>query len=80
MYITEVYFASIKTLFPFMFIKYIVGSLHLIALPSLVLFVKRDIRKAARETYVKKSTQNDSTEITFEQLQENLGIGVQPDM
>ena len=77
MYVTEVYFGSVKDIFPYMFIKYVVGCLHLIATPTLVLFVKRDIRLAARETYIKQSTQNDNTEITFEQLQENLGIGVQ---
>merc|ERR1712226_297001 len=77
MYITEVYFGTVNDIFPYMFIKYVVGCLHLIAVPTLVLFVKRDIRLAARETYIKKSTQNDNTELTFEQLQENLGIGVQ---
>ena len=77
MYVTEVYFGTVKDIFPYMFIKYVVGCLHLIACPTLVLFVKRDIRSAAKETYIKKSTQNDNAEITFEQLQENLGIGVQ---
>ena len=44
MYITEVYFGTVKDIFPYMFIKYVVGCLHLIAVPTLVLFVKRDIR------------------------------------
>ena len=56
MYITEVYFASIKTLFPFMLIKYCFGCAHLIVCPLCVLIVKRDIRSAAKDTYVKKST------------------------
>ena len=79
MYITEIYFGTVETMFPFIFFKYVVGCLHLIALPLFVLFVKRDIRHAARDTYIKKSTTDDN-ELTLQQLQENLGIGVNPDV
>ena len=76
MYITETYFAKTKTIFPFMLIKYCVGSLQLIISPLCVLLIKRDIRKGVSLSYTKGSTQNDETEITFEELQEHLGIGV----
>ena len=76
MYITETYFAHTKTIFPFMLIKYCVGSLQLIISPLCVLLIKRDIRRAVKRSYTQGSTQNDETEITFEELQEHLGIGV----
>ena len=76
MYITETCFAHTKTIFPFMLIKYCVGSLQLIISPLCVLLIKRDIRRAVKRSYTQGSTQNDETEITFEELQEHLGIGV----
>ena len=77
MYITEMYFANTKTIFLFMLMKYCVGSLQLIISPLCILLIKRDIRKAVKVSYTKGSTQNDETELTFEELQEHLGIGVQ---
>ena len=76
MYITETYFANTKTIFPFMLIKYCVGSLQLIISPLCILLIKRDIRRAVKVSYTKGSTQNDETEMTYEELQEHLGIGV----
>ena len=52
-----------------------VGCLHLVLVPFFILLIKRDIRRAAVATYVKTNT--DDGEITFEQLQEHVGIGVQ---
>ena len=63
MYITETYFAHTKTIFPFMLIKYCVGSLQLIISPLCVLLIKRDIRRAVKRSYTQGSTQNDETEI-----------------
>ena len=76
MYITETYFANTKTIFPFMLIKYCVGSLQLVISPLCILLVKSDIRRGVKISYTKGSTQNDETELTFEELQEHLGIGV----
>ena len=76
-YGTKVYLGSVRDIFPYVFIKYVVKRLPLIATPAPVLFAKRDICLAARETYIKQSIQNDSWKITCEQLQENLSIGVQ---
>lgn len=76
MYISEVYLADIGSLFAFMAFKYCFGCLHLILLPLLILAIRKDIRKAAVETYVRKTT--DPAEITMEQLQAHCGIGVQP--
>ena len=77
MYITEMYFANVKTIFPYMLIKYCVGSLQLVISPLCILLIKRDIRKGVKVSYTKGSTQNDEAELTYEELQEHLGIGVQ---
>lgn len=77
MYVTEVYLASIETHFAFMAFKYCFGCLHLVALPIAILVVRSDIRRAATEVYLKKSSPSDN-EITFEQLQTHIGIGVEP--
>lgn len=78
MYVTEEYMANVQSMFVFMSFKYCYGCLHLILLPFIILLVKKDIRQAAVATYVKTNTEDD--EITFEQLQEHVGIGVNPGM
>ena len=75
MYVTEEYLANAQSMFVFMSFKYCYGCLHLILLPFIILLMKRDIRRTAIATYVKTNT--DDGEITFEQLQEHVGIGVQ---
>ena len=40
--------------------------------------MKKDIRQAAISTYVKNNTED--TEITYEDIQKNVGIGVTPGM
>ena len=73
MIITEFYFADIETMFPFMLIKYGLGSMHLILSPACVLIIKRDIRKAAKDIYMKRNTQSeDAPDITIKELQERL--------
>ena len=74
MYVTEEYLVH-ESIFVFMSFKYCYGCLHLIFVPLCILIIKRDIRRAAVATYVKTNT--DDGEITFEQLQEHVGIGVQ---
>lgn len=78
MYVTEEYMANVQSMFVFMSFKYCYGCLHLILLPFIILLVKKDIRQAAIATYVKTNTEDG--EITFEQLQEHVGIGVNPGM
>ena len=77
MYIAEMYFANIKTIFSYMLIKYCVGSFQLLMSPLCLIVIKSDIRRGAKASYMKKSTQNDDRELTYEEIQEHLGIGVQ---
>ena len=55
----------------------IYGALHIVLLPLIVLIMKKDIRRAAVNTYV-KGKEDDSGEITFEQFQKETGMGVNP--
>jgi hypothetical protein len=74
MLITEFYFAEIETMFPFMLIKYCIGSMHLVLSPACVLIIKRDIRKASKDIYMKRTTKVEETQemITIKELQERL--------
>ena len=54
--ITELYFAEIETMFQFMLLKYCLGSMHLVLSPAYILLIKRDLRKAAKDIYMKRST------------------------
>merc|ERR1712117_663612 len=79
MYVVEVYLARPDTHFLFMALKYCFGCLHLVLLPLAIIVLKPDIRRAAADVYCKRSaTQGESAEMTFEQLQKQVGIGVNP--
>ena len=78
MYVTEVYIANVQSMFVFMSFKYCYGCLHIVLLPFIILIMKKDIRQAAISTYVKNNTED--TEITYEDIQKNVGIGVTPGM
>ena len=77
MYVTEVYIANVQSMFVFMAFKYCYGALHIVLLPLIVLIMKKDIRRAAVNAYV-KGKEDDNGEITFEQFQKETGIGVNP--
>ena len=79
MYVTEVYIANVQSMFVFMAFKYCYGALHIVLLPFIILIMKKDIRRAAVNTYV-KGKEDDNGEITFEQFQKETGIGVNPGM
>ena len=70
--IAELYFAEIPSMFPFMLLKYGIGSLHLVLSPACVLIVKRDIRKAAKDIYMKRSEKQEEHELTIKELRERL--------
>ena len=53
MYVTEVYIANVQSMFVFMAFKYCYGALHIVFLPFIILIMKKDIRRAAVNTYVK---------------------------
>ena len=73
MLITEFYFAEIDTMFAFMLLKYCVGSMHLVLSPACILIIKRDIRKASKDIYMKRTAKaEDTPDITIKELQERL--------
>ena len=73
MLITEFYFGEIETMFPFMMLKYCLGSMPLVLSPACVLVIKRDIRKAAKDIYMKRATSSDEgPEITLKELVDRL--------
>jgi hypothetical protein len=73
MLITEFYFAEIETMFPFMLIKYCFGSMHLLLSPTCVLIIKKDIREAAKDIYMKRKTNTEEdADISLKDLVERL--------
>lgn len=73
MLITEFYFGDIETMFPFMLLKYCLGSMGLVLPPICVLVIKRDIRKAAKDIYNKKTVKHEDTQdISLKELVERL--------
>ena len=75
MLITEIYFADIKTMFSFMLLKYCLGSMPLVLSPACVLIIKRDIRKAAKDIYMKRATSSDdNADISLKDLVEKLEL------
>ena len=59
MLITEFYFAEPETMFAFMLLKYCLGSMTLVLSPCCVLIIKRDIRTAAKDIYMKRTAKAD---------------------
>ena len=73
MLITEFYFAELSTMFPFMLLKYCLGSMGLVLTPICVLVIKRDIRKAAKDIYNKRTVKHeDAQDISLKELVERL--------
>ena len=69
MLITEIYFADTETMFAFMLLKYCLGSMTLVLSPSCVLIIKRDIRTAAKNIYMKRvKKEEDGLEISLKDL------------
>jgi len=78
MYVAETYLATVDTHFAFMAVKYCLGCVHLVLTPLAILAVRTDIRRAALDVLAKRSAQGSDQEVTFEQLQTHVGIGVNP--
>ena len=73
MLITEFYFADMSTMFPFMLLKYCLGSMSLVLPPICVLIIKRDIRTAAKGIYNKRTVKHeDAADISLKELVERL--------
>ena len=69
MLITEFYFSETETMFAFMLLKYCLGSMTLVLSPSCVLVIKRDIRTAAKDIYMKRvRKEEDGLDISLKDL------------
>ena len=63
----------------FVMVKYVIGTVHHLLTPAAILVTKADVRKAVVEVYKRGgSTQARDIEITYEELQRQLGLGVTP--
>ena len=68
-----------KNLLIFVMIKYVIGTVHHLLTPAAILVTKPDVRRAVGEVYRRGgSTQSRDMEITYEELQRQLGLGVTP--
>ena len=79
MIICEHFLPAGNNLLYFVIIKYIVGTSHHLLGPISILISRRDICKSAIQVYRRGgTTQNKTFEITAEQMQKELGLGVNP--
>ena len=73
---SELYFPIPENIFYFVVLKYIIGTSHQLLVPIAVLTCQVDIRKNVAEVYRKGGTSQTTMEMTYEELQRNLGLGV----
>ena len=63
----------------FVMVKYVLGTVHHLLTPAAILLTKTDVRRAVGEVYRRGgSTQSQDMDITYEELQRQLGLGVTP--
>ena len=76
-YFSELYFPIPDNIFYFIVLKFIIGASHQLLGPIAILIAQTDIRENVALVYRKGGTsQNTTMEITYEELQRNLGLGV----
>ena len=79
MILCEIFLPLPKSLLYFVIVKYIVGTSHQLLCPLCILLSRRDIRLNAGLVYRKGgTTQSKSMELTYEEIQKQLGLGVDP--
>ena len=79
MIICEVFFPATDNLLIFVMIKYIAGTSHQLLAPLSILLSRKDISSSAVQVYRRGgTTQGKTLEITAEQIQRELGLGVNP--
>ena len=77
MILTELYLPIPDNIFYFVLLKFILGVSHQLLGPIAILTAQTDIRHHVGQVYRKGGTsQNTTMEITYEELQRNLGLGV----
>ena len=79
MILCEIFLPLSHSLLYFVIVKYIVGTSHHLLGPICILLSRRDIRLNAGMVYRKGgTTQSKSMELTYEEIQKQLGLGVDP--
>ena len=79
MILCEIFLPIPGNLFYFVIVKYIAGTSHHLFGPLCILASRRDIRQNAVLVYRKGgTTQSKSMEMTYEEIQKELGLGVDP--
>lgn len=79
MVICELLFPSNMNILTFIVIKFILGTSHHLLCPLSILLSRKDILTSAVAVYRRGgTTQGKDFEITAEQIQKELGLGVQP--
>jgi hypothetical protein len=79
MIICELFLSVTDNLLYFVMIKYIAGTSHHLLTPISILLSRQDIWQSAILVYKRGgTTQSKSFEITAEQMQKELGLGVNP--
>ena len=79
MIICEVFFPASDNLLIFVMLKYIAGTSHQLLAPLSILLSRKDISSSAVQVYRRGgTTQGKTLEITAEQIQRELGLGVNP--
>ena len=79
MIICEVFFPTTDNLLIFVMLKYIAGTSHQLLAPLSILLSRKDISSSAVQVYRRGgTTQGKTLEITAEQIQRELGLGVNP--
>ena len=77
MILTELYLPIPDNIFYFVLLKFIFGVSHQLLGPIAILTAQTDIRHHVGQVYRKGGTsQNTTMEMTYEELQRNLGLGV----
>ena len=77
MIISELYFPIPDNIFHFILLKFIIGVSHQLLGPIAILLSQTEIRHNVVQVYRKGGTsQNTTMEMTYEELQRNLGLGV----
>ena len=79
MIVCEVFLPANDNLLYFVILKYIAGTSHHLFGPICILISRRDIWSSTKEVYRKGgTTQSKTFEITAEEMQKELGLGVDP--
>ena len=79
MVLCEIFLPLPSNLLYFVIVKYVLGTSHQLLGPICILVSRQDIRQNAVLVYKKGgTTQSKPVELTYEEIQKELGLGVDP--